>query len=826
MLLLTGGFVLGEVVILHQGTMKELALLLVLALALCVAAVCQNRRRWIFWDRSIGIRLLPLFVILGMARGFCEEQVVLKETAFLLEEESTYGIGEIRGITEKESKTVLLLRNVLTKEGNLRYLQVYVENATGAEEQTSPYRIGDRVRVFGEFSRFSPSSNPGEFDYAAYYRGQKLTWRVFALTVKQQDLVSLQDTKAFYGVPRRVSCFFLNEIQDLKTWSSKRLKLLAGEEDGSLFAAMLLGDKSGMSEEIRDLYQKNGIAHLLAVSGLHLSLVSMAAYGLLRKAGVGYGRAAVAGGLILTCYSILTGASPSVLRALIMTMCGFFAAYLGRTYDLLSAMGLSALILLWQSPYLADQAGVQLSFAAIIGIGLAKELDEIQNTLRMTLCMQLVSLPIVLWNFFSYPLYGIFLNLLVVPLTGLIVGCGAVGLFVSLFSLRTGAFLAGGGRAVFSWYEFCCRCFRKLPGTSFLCGRPKLWQILWYYVVLGILLFIIYGRQISEKKTIPENHLDLKKQREAVLILYLLTALFFLHPQAPRGLEVTILDVGQGDGICIRTKDQVILVDGGSTDQKELGKYRLEPFLKSCGIRQIDLAIVSHGDWDHISGLRWLMEEAKEGEPDSVRIKMLALPKLGKGEEVYAQLETLCQNQGGSTVWIERGDQIEDMNLTCLYPQVSGGQAALAASTDRNEHSLVFLLDYGKFHMFLTGDMSAQGEENLMALERERGRLQNRLPEVTKKDKTGSKSDDVWVLKVAHHGSGYSSCEEFLSWLIPDYAVISCGAKNRYGHPHPDVMKRLSDKKIEILQTKESGAVIWKTDGQHTTYTKWKGEGQ
>lgn len=135
-----------------------------------------------------------------------------------------------------------------------------------------------------------------------------------------------------------------------------------------------------------------------------------------------------------------------MIRALIMTLCGFLAAWLGRTYDLLSAMGLSALMLLWHSPYLMDQAWVQLSFAAIGGIGLAKELEEWgavwaekgaesektllfgaggegaqawEQTLRLTLCMQLVSLPVVLWHFFSYPLYGIFLNLLVVPLTGL-----------------------------------------------------------------------------------------------------------------------------------------------------------------------------------------------------------------------------------------------------------------------------------------------------------------------------------------------------------------------------------------------------------------------
>lgn len=165
-------------------------------------------------------------------------------------------------------------------------------------------------------------------------------------------------------------------------------------------------------------------------------------------------KSAVAGSLILMIYSVLTGASPSVIRAFIMTLCGFLAAYLGCTYDLLSAMGLAALMLLWHSPYLIDQAGVQLSFAAIGGIGLAKEMEESAvsssmaepspetecgeihtwgQTLRLSLCMQLLSLPIILWHFFSYPLYGIALNLVVLPLTGVIVGTGAGGILGSLF---------------------------------------------------------------------------------------------------------------------------------------------------------------------------------------------------------------------------------------------------------------------------------------------------------------------------------------------------------------------------------------------------------
>lgn len=138
--------------------------------------------------------------------------------------------------------------------------------------------------------------------------------------------------------------------------------------------------------------------------------------------------------------------------------------------------------------------------------------------------------------------------------------------------------------------------------------------------------------------------------------------------------------------------------------------------------------------------------------------------------------------------------------------------------TDRNEHSLVFLLDYRAFHMMLTGDMSAKGEEELIRLEKHEAEdMSENVSEYM--DGSRAEKEDIWILKTAHHGSAYSSSEAFLSWLDPDCAVISCGKKNRYGHPHPDTIKRLTDCGSKILLTTENGAIIWKTDG-HRVWLK------
>lgn len=290
---------------------------------------------------------------------------------------------------------------------------------------------------------------------------------------------------------------------------------------------------------------------------------------------------------------------------------------------------------------------------------------------------------------------------------------------------------------------------------------------------------------------------------------------------------MTILDTGQGDGICIRTKSEVILVDGGSTDQKELGRYRLEPFLKSMGIRQVDLAIVTHGDWDHISGISWLMEqkaaEKARGASDAVLIRKLAMPEIGKGEDVYGRLEQLCVQQGGEVLWIARGyeeSREAGLHLTCLYPESASGRGQSVSGTDRNEHSLVFCLDYGVFHMLLTGDMSADGEKKLIALESEDAQNTGQIWDRWRGGHAGSK----WNPDIKSRASWLRIFQQrSFPWLdASGLCRDSCGEKNRYGHPHPDALKRLSDCGSEILQTKESGAIIWKTDGQHITWKSWK----
>lgn len=434
-----------------------------------------------------------------------------------------------------------------------------------------------------------------------------------------------------------------------------------------------------------------------------------------------------------------------------------------------------------------------------------------EKTLLISLSVQIVLTPIVLYHYFQHPLYGIFLNLLVIPLVSILMYSGILGIVLGSFWIQGGVAAVGAGHYILRFYELLCEFAEGLPGYSLVLGRPSPGSLVMYFGIhamgTAVVLFCIRGRSAFIRAKSParcNDHLAVSHFRTRVssisckpmILLYFfgIYALSFaaLVPRPVKGLEVVCLDVGQGDGLLLRTGKRAVLIDGGSSSQKKLGDIVLEPYLKSRGISWIDYAVVSHGDSDHINGLMYLLEESKD-----IGIGTLVLPVMGKGEEVYENLAALARREGADVVYMKTGDWVEtgELTLTCLYAGEDFG------GKDRNSHSLVLCGDYKGFHMLFTGDMGEGQESSLVRLAEQEGTLQD------------IHLNHVQILKTAHHGSRTSSSEVFLDRLKIRLAVVSYGEGNSYGHPSPETMARFREQGIAVLETGKKGAITFKTDG-------------
>jgi len=272
--------------------------------------------------------------------------------------------------------------------------------------------------------------------------------------------------------------------------------------------------------------------------------------------------------------------------------------------------------------------------------------------------------------------------------------------------------------------------------------------------------------------------------RWVVLLIPIMILLICYKGQ--EGLEINMIDVGQGDSIFVRTPENTTyLFDGGSSDIKNVGKYRIVPFLKASGVRTLDYIVVSHLDADHINGI---MEIIADDNLFYIDIKNIVLPKIKEKEQVYISLEDAIKSKGINILYVSAGDEFgdESVAMKCLHP------AQNFPYTTRNGYSTTVSLNYKNFDMLFTGDLETDGEDAMI------------IKKLLK---------DIDVLKVAHHGSMYSSQQKFLDIIKPEIAIISCGIKNSYGHPHQELINRLKSKKSEIYITTECGEITIKTDG-------------
>ena len=682
-------------------------------------------------------------------------------------------------------------KNSNRKMGAVCYLQ------EGSLVQAPP--LGSRVVVRGRVMYFAHAENEGQFDARAYYASLGYD---FQLTNAELLKVSREADRL------AESLFLLRE--DAKAFYETYMR----EENAGILSAMVLGEKSALDGDIRMLFQRNGIAHILAISGLHISLLGMGFYRLLRKCFLPVWVCCGAGVGMLILYGKMVGVGSSVFRACGMCMILLFAQVLGRSYDLLTAMAVTAFFLVLQKPDSVQQAGFLLSYGAVLGLALFLPVFQTETEYRIQKILQekllpgigilLMTLPVQLWFFYELPVYAMLLNLLVIPLMSVLL---PVAIFAYLLRFPL---LLQIPEYILTFYRWLCIKAEGLPGSIQIFGRPHIWQMIVYYLLLFFALVLLYhsknrSKQEKQRGKQQENRVcqiageneeqDRRKtgkngknrirknkrgsKRAGIILIVVSICLLILPPHTEN--RITMLSVGQGDCILLQEKDgHVFLVDGGSSDVKEAGKYRLIPYLKCHGIRYIDGIFISHAHEDHYSASLELLQSSC-----GISVGTVFFSEMAEKNEAYDVLREAAYRSGSRITYIRQGDRIRagDLSLFCLYPS---GKLTV---TDENEASMVLYATLRGYTMLLTGDSTETCDAAVMQAMKQNGMR------------------EVDCLKVAHHGAKTSSSASLLSYISPKLALISCGRDNSYGHPHRETLDRLADCGSQVVRTDEAGEI-------------------
>lgn len=736
--------------------------------------------------------IIGIFVKVGVITGIPEDAAFAEAAG---SEEDLILSGTVYRKEIKETYQLLYLKKIQLrgKDSPGQYINCSIKSCILYDKTFKDIPLGREIRSKGTVKLFEEAGNPGNFEQDFYYRKQGIRFRFqakeLALTAKKQTPEG------------RVLTVLINVRE---AWQ-EILAEGAGKENGAVLSAVLTGEKSEMSRETKELYQKNGIGHILAISGLHVSFIGLGLYRLLRKAGCSFIVSGVTGTIILVLYMAMTGNSVSVVRAVLMLAMRTGADIAGRTYDLPTSLAAAAAVTaVWRPLYLIDAAFL-LSYGAVLGILVMTPVMKMLYRGKRKWCrafldglgIQLFLMPVVLYFYYEIPPYSVFLNLIVIPLLSVVMGSAIAGSAVSALGKvlpfaaadrlggGIGKLLLAGCGAVLKLYQALGELCMKLPGARIVCGRPRMWKIA---VCYGMLL----GLYAYSKRSESCAH-RLRQICGCITVMSAAAVLVIRNEPGKEELRITVLDVGQGDSIFIRMPSgRNILVDGGSSDVKQAGNYRIEPFLLSEGAGVLDEVFISHGDADHCSAVEELLLHQKYG----VRIRNLVLPPLWREQETLWKLAQCAKENGVRVSEIRTGMELSErhgvrkedsIRLRCISPEAEAGEL------NANESSMVLELVYGEFCMLLTGDTEGKGEELLCAS----GNLKH-----------------CTVLKAAHHGSENSSQEAFLMQTTPDIAVISAGKGNVYGHPHPELLERLQEKNVLIYRTDEGGAVMMRTDGK------------
>lgn len=618
----------------------------------------------------------------------------------------------------------------------------------------------------GNFIKPPQARNYYAFDYRLYLYRQNIHWMYEPTTFYNWNCVNVNS---------KDPVVFLKQIR------SKGIDLIEDkfpQPTSGIVQALVFGERKYIEENVVNAYQALGLIHLLAISGLHVGFLT----GIIFYIGIriNISRETMTNILltILPMYIIIAGASPSVLRACLMTILVILSLKVRSFIHPLDSISIVAFLLLCYRPYYVFEAGFQLSFIVSFVLitsstTILKQVSRSKQLLYVTVVAQLSSFPIILFHFYEISFISIFLNFIYVPFVSILIL--PLSLISTLMAWLMPEFIFLSSILIF-FIDLSTQILEKVKPYSLMVSlkKPSILYVLLYYIAITYLFVCWEKAGAFSRLYIP------------LVVLICLLSIHWCLPYLNNNGEVTVIDVGQGDSILIELPNRkgVYLIDTGGYVQFnkerwqrkqnnfEVGKDTIAPLLKAKGIRKIDKLIITHGDFDHIGGAESLM-----------KIFHIEEVIIGEKQEI-AELEkfiiSLAIKNGTKVTKVKRGMgwSAQEHKFFVLSP--FGDEF-----TDNNQ-SIVLYAFLGNTTWLFTGDLEKEGEDRLL---RTYPNLQAN------------------ILKVGHHGSNTSTSEHFLNKVKPKVAIISAGEKNRFGHPHPEVVDRLSDKQIKILRTDKHGSI-------------------
>ncbi len=710
------------------------------------------------------------------------------------------------------------------------------------KDSNNLFKYGNYIRARVKLKEPHNFNNPGGFDYKRYllYRGIHLRGYVS----KPSDIVIMRESAGDY---------FKTRIERYRSRLRKLILENAPSPEGGILQALILGEKERIPEEIADKFNRAGVSHILAISGLHVGIIAFLSLIIIRTIMKSseylllrfniFKVSALFAVIPIISYAFIAGLRISTIRATIMILCFLIALLAGRGRDLLNILAFAAFAILIISPASLFDVSFQLSFVAVASIifitptlgsmipkgtgdGIfRKGITDIILFVIVSLSAMIGTYPIIALYFNRVSSIALLSNLFIIPITGFaVLPLGILFIITAPFApiatalIQTASFFI---RISISIVDF----LSSFSFSSFHVTTPTVPEIIFYYLLIITALKLADTWKPKEGETSHRSSYDTKTRflpvavtrledvymanRKRFLTLFLIFILLFFAADAfytsmktsgRRHLEITFIDVGQGSSTLIKFPGGVtMLVDGGGFYDRsfDMGKYVVAPYLWYEKIKKVDIMALTHPDQDHIGGLPYIADNFEVGEVWSNGCE--------SKNESFRRLNEIIRKKPIHHRIMDKDtpeQTIGDASIRILNPAKSAsGKGLHFPNFDYNNNGIVMKITFGNKSMLLPADISKSVEAELVA------------------SGTDLRAD---ILMAPHHGADTSSTAAFLKAVRPGIAVISCGPDNVFGFPHPDVLDRYAKAGIKILRIDKCGAVTIITDGENISTRVFK----